>query len=235
MSAARADRTRQYAREEDGMLKLWSEVPGARAIEVAADTATFLWVASWIMVSRGLYGMLVEFAGAGRTIHDGGQNLATAGRQVGDRLGSIPVIGHDAGNFVRFTFAFAARPFLAVGTHLERFLLIVAALFSLIVLLVPLALWLHRYLPWRWGRLARLRAARRVMRAAQVPGGEMERLLASRALHRLSYEELLKYSSDPFGDWGSGHYSRLARAELASAGLRHRSPHVLPLPRSKSV
>lgn len=217
------------------MLKLWSEVPGARAREVAVDIATVLWIAAWAWVSHRLYGMLAVFAGAGRILRDGGQNLETAGRQIGDTLGSIPVIGHDVGDFVRFTFAFAARPFFVVGADLERFLMIVAAVLSLIVLLGPLALWLHRYLPWRWERLRRLGAARRVLRAApKVGGSEMERLLASRALHRLSYEELLKYSPDPFGDWLSGHYARLARAELASVGLLPRRPLTVPLPLPKS-
>lgn len=216
-------------------MKLWSEVPGARAREMAADLATLLWVASWIMVSHRLHQMLAAFAGAGRILRNGGQNLETAGKQIGEVLGSIPVIGRDVGEFVRFTFMFAAQPFFSVGAHLEQFLLIVAALFSLIVLLVPLALWLQRYVPWRWERLRRLRAAHRVVRASSHSDtGEMERLLASRALHRLSYEELLKYSPDPFGDWVSGRYSRLARAELASAGLQPSRPQILPLPRTKS-
>lgn len=217
------------------MFKLWSEVPGARARELAADTGTVLWVASWIVVSRRLHGMLAEFARAGQVIRDGGRNLEAAGRQIGDALGSIPVIGHNVGDLVHFAIAFAARPFLSVGTYLERILLISATLFSLIVLLVPLAFWLHRYLPWRWERLKRLQAAHRVIRISpQIGGSEIERLLASRALHRLSYEELLKYSPDPFGDWACGHYGRLARAELASVGLRDGSPHLLSFPRAKS-
>ncbi len=216
------------------MVKLWSEVPGARACELAADTGSVLWVAFWIVVSRRLYEMLAEFAGAGRVIRDGGRNLEAAGRQIGDALGSIPVIGSNVGDLVRSAMTFAAQPFLSVGTYLERILLINATLFSLIVLLVALALWLHRYLPWRWKRLRRLQAAQRVIRTSpRIPASEIERLLASRALHRLSYEKLIKYSPDPFGDWASGHYGRLARAELASAGLRYRSPHIQSSPQPK--
>lgn len=215
------------------MLTLWSEVPPARAREMAADIATGLWIAAWTVTSHRLYGMLAVSAGVGRILQDGGQNLQTAGAQIGATLGSIPVIGRDVGEFVSFTFAFAARPFLTVGAHLERFLITAAALFSLIVLLVPLALWLQRYLPWRWARLMRLRAARRTVRAStQIDGGELERLLASRAVHRLSYEDLLKYSPDPFGDWINGHYTRLARAELASVGLQPPRPRVLSVPRA---
>jgi hypothetical protein len=41
-----------------------------------------------------------------------------------------------------------------------------------------------------------------------------------RAVARLDYPTLLEYSPDPLGDWASGRHDRLARAELASVGLR---------------
>ena len=90
------------------------------------------------------------------------------------------------------------------------------------LVLVALLPWLSRYLPWRARRLADLRAAHRAIRRAprnQSPAA-IERLLASRALHRLSYPELLSETPDPLGDFVSGRYDRLARAELASVGLR---------------
>jgi hypothetical protein len=49
-----------------------------------------------------------------------------------------------------------------------------------------------------------------------------EKLLAARALYSLDYQTLLEYSPDPFGDFASGRHDRLARAELAAAGLRPR-------------
>lgn len=218
------------------MLRLWSEVPGARVWELVADAATILWVALWIIASRRLYDMLAAFAGAGRTIGDGGRHVTVAGKQIGEALGGIPVIGSNVGQLVTSAFAFAAQPFLLVGTYLERILLIIATLFSVIVLLAALALWLHRYIPWRWARFRRLQAARRVIRApTQASPIEMERLLASRALHRLPYQDLLKYSPDPFGDWTRGHYSRLAQAELASVGLRPRDAHGFAVPRSSGA
>ena len=41
-----------------------------------------------------------------------------------------------------------------------------------------------------------------------------------RAVTRLDFPTLLEYTSDPLGDWASGRHDRLARAELASVGLR---------------
>jgi len=202
------------------MLKLWSEIPRARTREVAADLATALWIGTWIVLSRMLYAALASFAGLGRRIRDGGEGLAAAGRDIGTALGNIPVIGRSIGDLIRQTIMNAASPFQAFGAGLERDLLVSAALLTLFVLALALLPWLARYVPWRWNRVRTLRAAERAIRG--VPPGapsELERVLASRAICRLSYAELLKYSADPLGEWMSGRYARLAQAELASVGL----------------
>jgi hypothetical protein len=49
---------------------------------------------------------------------------------------------------------------------------------------------------------------------------ELDRLLASRALHRLEYAKLLEFTPDPFGDWAAGRLEGLVQAELESTGLR---------------
>jgi hypothetical protein len=36
----------------------------------------------------------------------------------------------------------------------------------------------------------------------------------------MSYQELLEHSSDPIGEYAAGRYERLAKAELASVGLK---------------
>jgi hypothetical protein len=51
----------------------------------------------------------------------------------------------------------------------------------------------------------------------------MERVLATRALYRLDYGDLLDQAPDPIGDFVGGRYDRLARAELESVGLREPS------------
>jgi hypothetical protein len=53
-----------------------------------------------------------------------------------------------------------------------------------------------------------------------VADAGIERTLAMWAISRLDYSALLEYTPDPLGDWASGRHDRLARAELASVGLR---------------
>lgn len=203
-------------------MKLWSEVPSARARELVADIATWSWVGLWAFIAFRLYTTLAGFAEVGRAIGRGGSNIQAAGGQLGDSLSGVPLVGEQLSGLTRSAFGAAGEPFLFVGHELEQLLLIIAALLGILVLGVTLIPWLNRYLPWRTARLAALRNAHRAIRLAprHVPDAAVEQLLASRALHRLSYGELLRHTPDPLGDFAKGRHDRLARAELESVGLR---------------
>jgi hypothetical protein len=203
-------------------MTFWSEVPSARAREVLADVATRTWVSLWVVLAFRLYSRLAEFAEVGRAIGRGGTNFETAGGQLGDSLGGLPFVGEQVRALTRSAFGSAGEPFVSVGSQLEQLLLLIAALLGVLVLAVTLLPWLNRYLPWRARRLSELRAAHQAIHLAPrtVHDADIERLLASRAFHRLTYRQLLAHSPDPFGDFVTGRHDRLARAELESVGLR---------------
>ena len=207
-------------------MKIWSERPSARAREIVADALTLGWVVVWATIGIRLYGFLANLAGAGRLVRDGGSGITNAGVQVGAALQGIPLVGEGAADGVRGAFSGAGDPLMQFGTDLERLLIVVAALLGLLVVAVALAPWLNRYLPWRVARWRRLNAAARVIRRHRfadrdpLEDAEVARILASRALHRLEYDELLEFTSDPFGDWVAGRHDRLVQAELDRVGLR---------------
>lgn len=203
------------------MTKIWSETPVARVKEQVADLATLAWVVFWGNLAWQLFQLLAGFAQAGRTIHSGGQSMIQGGRDLGELLSGIPLIGEGAGDVVRNAFAGAGTPLSQFGTDLERFILIVAIVLALLFALVTLGPWLARYLPWRWDRLRRVRAAHRAIRTTPKVGKvKIEEALAMRAVTRLDYSTLLEFTPDPLGDWARGRHDRLARAELSSVGLR---------------
>lgn len=207
-------------------MQIWSERPGARAREIVADVLTVGWVVVWATIGIRIYGFLAHLAGAGRLVRDGGSGITNAGEQVGAALQGIPLVGEGAADGVRGAFSGAGDPLMQFGTDLERLLIVVAALLGALVVAVALAPWLNRYLPWRVARWRRLNAANRAIRrrrfatAAPHDDAELTRLIASRALHRLEYDELLEFTPDPFGDWLAGRHDRLAQAELDRVGLR---------------
>ena len=203
------------------MIKLWSELPAARTKELIADVATVLWVVFWGNIVWRLFEFLSSFAEAGRTVHGGGETMIQGGRDLGESLAGLPLVGSQARDVARNVFAGAGGPLSDFGTELEQFIFVVAIVLALLLALVTLAPWLYRYLPWRWGRVRSVRAAHRAIRT--MPGMadlSVERVLAMRAVTRLDYATLLEYTPDPLGDWTNGRLDRLARAELASEGLR---------------
>ena len=157
-----------------------------------------------------------------QVLRGGGTNIAGAGMQLGDALHDVPLIGEGIDDLATKAFAAAGQPFIDVGGELEALLLFIAKLLAVLVVAVMVVPWLTRYVPWRATRLATVRAAHYAIRRAprDVSDRAMQHALATRALNRLSYQELLDHTSDPFGDYASGRYDRLAKAELNSVGLK---------------
>ncbi len=206
------------------MITFWSETPGRRRREVVADIATWAWVAFWSVVAYRIHGAIADFAEAGRALERGGAAIQDAGGQVGSSLDGLPLVGQGAGEIARRAFAGAGEPFVFVGAEFVDLITLIARVLALLVLAVAIVPWLNRYLPWRAARLAQLRAATTAIRnrPSGATLGSIDRLLASRALHRLSWEEMLDHSRDPLGDFAAGRYRALASAELESVGLRPR-------------
>jgi hypothetical protein len=206
-------------------MHIWSERPGSRVRELVADILTLLWLTIWISLGIRLYGFLAHLAGAGRLVREGGVGITDAGVTLGSALQGIPLVGEGAAAGVRGALAGAGAPLITFGTDLERLLIMVSALLGLLLVAAAVVPWLNRYLPWRIAKWRRLNAASRAIRGTRrrterIPDAALQSLLASRAIHRLEYDELLEFTPDPFGDWIAGRHERLAHAELDRVGLR---------------
>ena len=203
------------------MIRIWSELRVARTREQIADVATLLWVAFWGWIAWQLFQFLAGFAEAGRTIKAGGQTMIDSGVDLGASLAGVPFIGVQLEGVARDAFGGAGRPLSDFGTELEQFIVVVATVLALLLALVTLVPWLSRYVPWRWERLRRTRAGHRAIRTApEATAAQVQETLAMRAVARLDYATLLEFTPDPLCDWARGRHDRLARAELASVGLR---------------
>ena len=203
------------------MVRIWSELPGARLKEQVADLGTLVWLLFWGGLAWQLYQLVAAFAEAGRIVRSGGEVMVDSGRSLGEALAGVPLVGSGLQDAANNAFAGAGVPLSDFGSGIEDFILLVAAVLALLLALVTLVPWLTRYVPWRWERLQRTRAAHRaIRRSPEVPKPRVEEVLALRAVTRLDYATLLEFTPDPLGDWATGRHDRLARAELASVGLR---------------
>jgi hypothetical protein len=202
------------------MIKLWSELPRARSRELLADVATLIWVVFWAIVVWRLFVFLSSFAEAGRSVQAGGNTMIQSGRNLGESLAGLPLVGAQVRDIARDAFSGAGTPLASFGTELERFIFVIAFALAALLAIVTLQPWLSRYVPWRLTRVRRVRAAHQAIRTGPDRSeADTQRLLAMRAVSRLDYADLLEYTPDPLGDWAAGRHAALARAELASQGL----------------
>src|SRR5437899_1557280 len=165
------------------MIKIWSELPAGRLKEQVADGLTLMWVVFWGSIVWQLFQFLSGFAGAGRLVRGGGEAMIQSGHDLGESLAGLPLVGSQVRDITRQAFAGAGRPLSDFGGELEQFIFVVAIVLALLLALVTLAPWLYRYLPWRWERLQRVRAAHRAIRTAPDVGDvRIRRVLALRAV-----------------------------------------------------
>jgi hypothetical protein len=200
-------------------MRAFSEVPTRRTQELVADGATLVWILLWLFIGVQVYTGLAELASVGTSIGDAGAGFDSAGATLEGVLSQLPVVGPGVADLVGSAFDGVADPLVTAGADLEELLVTVAAVLALLVVAVALIPWLNRYLPWRRQRWQRLNAGDRAIRHAIAPPPELERVLATRAISRLEYADLLAHTPDPIADFLAGRYDRLARAELTSAGL----------------
>src|SRR5436190_2004049 len=64
------------------MLTFWSETPGRRRREVAADAATWMWVAFWSVVAFGIHAAIAGSGGPGHPPERAGPASCHARRRV---------------------------------------------------------------------------------------------------------------------------------------------------------
>jgi hypothetical protein len=200
-------------------MRAFSEVPTRRTQELVADGATLVWIVLWVWIGITVYAALAELSAVGTSIGDAGAGLEGAGSTLRSVLTEIPLIGEGVASLVAGAFDGIGAPLVDAGADLEELLLVIAAVLAILVAAVPLALWLHTWLPWRRQRFQRLNAGERAIRRGAAASEDVERILATRAIARMEYADLLAFTPDPFGDFTSGRFDRLAQAELTSVGL----------------
>ena len=209
-------------------MRIWSEVPKRRTQEVVADLATLAWTVLWVSIGLQLYRTLSQLSSVGVDIGETGAGLERAAATLRLAMSQVPLIGEGVGDLLGGALQGIGSPLVQAGNDLERLLLIIAAVLGLLLVAVFLIPWLNRYGPWRRRRLRELNSGDRAirqsvaLRESRVEPQDVERVLATRALYRLEYSDLLDQTSDPIGDFLEGRYERLAKAELEGVGLTER-------------
>ncbi|EAR24450.1 hypothetical protein A20C1_03196 [marine actinobacterium PHSC20C1] len=198
-------------------MQLYADHPPRRARQLASDIISLVFIVVWIALGIWVYQLISAFQQLGVQMQEAGAGFKSTMVELGDTLGSVPLIG--SGIRVPFDGASDAGAALeSAGQSQQDTVIATAMTVGLVIAIVPIVLILLVWL------LPRIRFARRVAEAKNLlssPGGAD--LLALRALSTQKLSELAEIAPDAVSLWRAGDAStvaRLAQLQLRSLGVR---------------
>jgi len=198
-------------------VKLYSDIPARRLVQVAADVGIVLWVALWVRIAGRVHDTTMELAQPGRDLAGAGASFRGTMDSAGDGVDDLPLLGDRVATPFRSASGVGTE-LEQVGTDLvtavERLALVLALTTALVPVLIVGLFWLA--LRVRFAR--RAGAAQRFIDAAP----DLD-LFALRAMANQPMPRLAAVSDDPAGAWRRGDddvIHALALLELREVGLR---------------
>lgn len=198
-------------------MQLYADHAPRRARQLTGDLIALVFIVAWIALGVWVYQLIAAFQQLGIQMKEAGAGFKSTMVELGDTLGSVPLIG--SGIRVPFDGASDAGAALEnAGQSQQDTVLATATTVGVVIAVVPILLILLLWL------LPRVRFARRATEAKNLlssPGGAD--LLALRALSTHKLAELAEIAPDAASLWRAGDpatVARLAQLQLRSLGVR---------------
>jgi hypothetical protein len=196
-------------------VKLYAELPGLRARQLALDLVVVLAIGLCVLGGRGVHDLVDLLAGPGRTIQDAGTGFADSIDRFGDGIGRIPGVGDELRTPLD-SVAGAGERLEQAGRDQQQVVHRLALVLGLVVagipILVVLAAWLPRRVRW-------MREASAAHRLRRTESGSLA-LFAFRAVANRPLGELRRATPDPGAALERGDWDALAALELRALGLK---------------
>ena len=198
-------------------MQLYADQPARRMRQIIADLISLGFIVVWIALGVWVYQLIAAFQQLGVQMQKAGAGFESTMTELGDTLGSVPLIGSG----IRAPFDGASEAGAALesaGQSQQASVETAAAAVGLFIGIVPVMLIL---LVWLLPRIRFVVRANEAKRLLATPGGAD--LLALRALTTLNMTELARVSEAPASEWRAGNsatVARLAQLQLAELGLR---------------
>ena len=199
-------------------MRWYADSPALRTRQLVTDAVVLLWIALWCRIALAVHDAVRLLAAPGRQLQKAGTDLADGLGGAAERAGGVPVVGDELREPLDGASG-AGRAVARAGTAQVEAVETLALLLALVVLILPVAWVIGRWLPGRleWGREAA---------AAERLHADVE-LLALRAAAHAPLARLARLGPDPVGAWRRGDpgaAEALAALALSELGLRSRGP-----------
>ena len=200
-------------------MRLYSVFAPRRARQIFADVIAVAFIAGWVWLGVTVYQLIGQLAQFGRDMEDAGAGFRQTMSEVGENLGSIPLIG--PGIRAPFDGASGAGQALeTAGQGQQDAINQLATTLGIGIAALPIAMILVLWL------IPRIRFVRRASRAqAMVKAGAGVDLLALRALATQKLSTIALVDEDAMSAWRRGDEQvmrKLAAIEVQASGIRLR-------------
>ena len=204
------------------MLKFYPDQPGPRFAKLLLDLSLVIWIALWIAAGRAVYQLITglwtvsdAITGTGRTFNSWIADFRNAVPR------NVPLLGGYLSSAANALQSHTGDPLLQTGAQAHQAIQQAAVGLAVLTAAPPILIVGGLYLIHRWRQAREMGSALAFVRAAERSGTveQARALLAFRAVATLPFTRLMRASSDPVADLGSGRHDRLAAEMLRSAGL----------------
>ncbi|MGG5257048.1 hypothetical protein [Phycicoccus avicenniae] len=198
-------------------MKLYSDLPARRTVQVVADLAMVGWVYLWVRVAQWVHEATLQLAAPGRQLESAGTGFTGRMTDAGNSVDDLPLLADRIATPFRSA-AGVGEDFASAGRDLVTAVERLATVLSVATVVAPVVIVLGTWF------VLRLRFARRATAAQRfVDGAPDLDLFALRAMANQPMTRLARISDDPAGAWRRGDpevVRALAILELKESGLR---------------
>ena len=198
-------------------MQLYAQHPVLRSRQVAADVGVLAWTVLWVLVARLVHGAVLVLAEPGRAVEDLGRSVAGNMGAAAEAAGDVPLVGDELSTPFE-ALSEAGGSVRGAGQAAQESVATLALVLAVVLVVLPVAWLVVRWLPWR------LRYVREAGAARQLLDGTPDlELLAARALATAPLPRLAQLPAGTGAAWRTGDpgaVRTLAGLELARLGLR---------------
>jgi hypothetical protein len=202
-------------------MRLYADLPGRRARQVAADVGLLAWAVLWALVARAVHRAVLVLAEPGRSVEDLGRSIADSMGSAAGAAGDVPVVGDDLARPLA-ALGRAGGSLAGAGQDTQDAVSTLATVLTVVLVVLPVGWLLVRWLRWRLGWVREAGAAARMTADRRLDPPELE-LLAARALATAPLPTLAALPAGTGAGWRAGDPAAvraLAGLELRRLGLR---------------
>ncbi len=204
-------------------LTLYPDIPGARTRQVLLDLFVVALIVLFIWIGIQVHDLVSALAVLGAGVSSAGSSIQGGFNSVGEAISNVPVVGGSIGEVFSSVGQSTGGNLAAIGQQGQDAVYLLATAIGIITAALPIIVLLVAVVPRRWRKVREMSSARGLAGYVDLNDPERARLVAMRAAFGLPYSELIRYTSDPFGDLAEGRYEALINAALADVGLMPRA------------